>query len=72
MAINAFQFGFEGDDIEKDLAEKPPLQSVPEKSRADQEIPQNDPETHSLENLVCENFASSFLLLLHLRHQPLS
>lgn len=69
MATNAFQFGFEGDDIEEDLEEKVPLSSVPANSRADEELPQNDPKMHFLGDLVCESFEKFFFILLYLIHR---
>lgn len=70
MATYTFHFGFEGDDIEEDPAEKPPLSSLPENSRTDEELLQNnmkridasfnEPKLHSLEDLVRENFMLFF------------
>ena len=60
MMTSAFQFRFEGDDIEDDSAEEPPLSTVPEKVGADEELPQNEPKAHSLEDLVCKDFILLF------------
>lgn len=68
MATNVFQFEFEGDDIEEDLAEKAPLSRIPENSRADEKLPQNDPKMHSLEDLVRESFELSSFFLFHLKY----
>lgn len=68
MATNAFQFGFTGDDIEEDPTEKSPMSSIPENSSVAEELPQNDPKVHSLEDLVCKIFMLSFLILFRLRH----
>ena len=59
MATEPFQFGFEGDDIDEDPAEKPPRSRTLELTRANEELPQNDPKVHSLEDTVCENFIIS-------------
>ena len=56
MATKPFQFGFEGDDIDEDPAEKPPTSRTPDITRANEEPPQNDPKVHPLEDMVCENF----------------
>lgn len=54
MASSLFQFGFGGDDIEEDPAEKPLETDLPTASRNDAELLQNDPKLHALEDLVCQ------------------
>lgn len=56
MATYTFQFGFESDDIEDDPTEEAPMSNTLENSRTSEELPQNDPKVHSLEDMVCEIF----------------